>query len=202
MEQFYLTSVEELIALLYGEETTPRRIAGIYPIILEAAEEGDAVAEQLLENAASALVQSALAVIHKLKMEDDLSDRPLRGGFPQQHEDAQYLPATAAAHPRRPSYRTPSSPGSRRPARRAQGNRQSVTAVWRGCKTYSHAVPDTVAGNNPRTPQKTLRLRFCTTRSRALEVQAGGSSSRTEPANGASFAKCADCSKPTERLLA
>ncbi len=80
MEQFYLTSVEELISLLYGEETTPRRIAGIYPIILEAAEEGDEVAEQLLDSAATALVQAALAVIHKLKMEDKLFPVAVSGG--------------------------------------------------------------------------------------------------------------------------
>ncbi|RPI25586.1 MAG: hypothetical protein EHM61_13970, partial [Acidobacteria bacterium] len=80
MEQFYLTSVEELISLLYGEETTPRRIAGVYPLILEAAEEGDEVAGQLLESAAASLVQAALAVIRRLKMEDKVFPVALSGG--------------------------------------------------------------------------------------------------------------------------
>ena len=80
MEQFYLSSVEELISLLYGEDTTPRRIAGIYPLILEAAEEGDEVATLLIEKAAAALVHAAVAVTRKLKMEDKIFPVAVSGG--------------------------------------------------------------------------------------------------------------------------
>ncbi len=80
VEELYLTNVEELIGLFYGGESSPRRIAGLYPLILEAAEEGDAVACKLLEQAASALVKSAIAVIRKLQMESLIFPIALSGG--------------------------------------------------------------------------------------------------------------------------
>jgi glucosamine kinase len=67
IEQFYLASVDELISLLYVE-ATPSRIASMYPLILEAAEEGDWVAQSLLARAAEALVEAAGAVARRLNM--------------------------------------------------------------------------------------------------------------------------------------
>jgi len=80
VEELYLANVEELIGLFYGAESSPRRIAGLYPLVLEAAEEGDAVASNLLEKAASALVKTAVAVIRRLEMQSSIFPIALSGG--------------------------------------------------------------------------------------------------------------------------
>lgn len=80
VDELYLANVEELIGLFYGSESSPRRIAGIYPLVLEAAEEGDMVASNLIEQAASALTEAAVAVIRKLGMESSIFPIALSGG--------------------------------------------------------------------------------------------------------------------------
>jgi len=80
LEHFYLASVDELISYLHQEGGTPRHIAEMYPLILEAAEEGDAVAQTLLESAAAALCEAAVAVVRRLSMEDKIFPVCLMGG--------------------------------------------------------------------------------------------------------------------------
>jgi N-acetylglucosamine kinase-like BadF-type ATPase len=79
IEQFYLASIDELISLLYGE-ATPSRIASMYPLILEAAEEGDWVAQGLLMRAAEALVEAAEAVVKRLDMMETSFPVAVSGG--------------------------------------------------------------------------------------------------------------------------
>ncbi|MGH9340079.1 MAG: N-acetylglucosamine kinase [Acidobacteriota bacterium] len=70
---FYLGQVDDLIPLLYGDAGTSRRVAALYPMVLEAAEEGDQVAKCLLETAVQSLLAMAMAVIEKLQMKEDLT---------------------------------------------------------------------------------------------------------------------------------
>lgn len=78
--ELYLSSVEELIPVFYGGQMTPSRIAALYPLVLQAAEEGDEVAANLLEEAAVQLAETAWAVIRKLEMQEDRFPLAVSGG--------------------------------------------------------------------------------------------------------------------------
>ncbi|MBI4446615.1 MAG: hypothetical protein HY645_11985 [Acidobacteria bacterium] len=66
LKEFYLSSIDELVPMLYREDITPRRIASLYPLILACAEEDDAVALKLLADAAQALLLALKTVLRKL----------------------------------------------------------------------------------------------------------------------------------------
>jgi N-acetylglucosamine kinase-like BadF-type ATPase len=79
-KELCLERIDEMIPLLYSGETSPRQVAGLYPLILEAAEEGDSVASALIDQAAASLVEVALAVLRKLHMEKDDPVLAVSGG--------------------------------------------------------------------------------------------------------------------------
>ncbi|HSR70197.1 MAG TPA: BadF/BadG/BcrA/BcrD ATPase family protein [Acidobacteriota bacterium] len=68
--ELYLDSLQDLIPVLYGERVTPDRIASLFPLVLEAAEEGDQVSRRLLREAASELIDSVAAVSRQLHLDD------------------------------------------------------------------------------------------------------------------------------------
>ncbi|MDA2927495.1 hypothetical protein MYX78_09745 [Acidobacteria bacterium AH-259-G07] len=78
--ELYLDEIDELIHLLYEGNMTPRKIAALYPLVLQAAAEGDQVAQNLLNGAAAHLAETALAVIRKLGMEKENFPLAVSGG--------------------------------------------------------------------------------------------------------------------------
>lgn len=68
--ELYLDSLQDLIPVLYGERVTPDRIASLFPLVLEAADEGDEVAESLLRRAASDLMEAVLSVARQLRTKE------------------------------------------------------------------------------------------------------------------------------------
>lgn len=66
-----LESTEDLIPFLYSNPSSPGRIAALYPLVLEAADEGDPVAESIIGLAADALVEMAVTTAAKLDFARD-----------------------------------------------------------------------------------------------------------------------------------
>ncbi len=71
---------EGLIGLVYAPDFPRRRIAALLPLVEQAAEAGDAVAQDLLVAAGRELGLAAVAVIHGLGMEEDAFEVVLAGG--------------------------------------------------------------------------------------------------------------------------
>lgn len=71
LQELYLNRIDELIPILYGEGASPARIAALYPLVLQAAEEGDEVASALIERASRDLARIASAVMRQLGMETE-----------------------------------------------------------------------------------------------------------------------------------
>lgn len=80
MQEMYLKKIDDLIPLLYGQGMRPGKLAALYPLILQAAEEGDEVAGKLITRAAQDLAGAAIAVIRKLGMEQETFPVALSGG--------------------------------------------------------------------------------------------------------------------------
>lgn len=80
IREFYLTRIDDLIPLFYTEYVRPSRIAGLFPLVLECAEEGDEVAVSIVERAAGSLFQAAQAVIERLRMGGEGFPVALSGG--------------------------------------------------------------------------------------------------------------------------
>lgn len=66
VRELYLTSIDQVIPLLYQGQLSHTQIAALLPLVLEAAEEGDPVALQLIDQAAQQLAATATAVVTKL----------------------------------------------------------------------------------------------------------------------------------------
>lgn len=64
--ELYLSSIEEVIPLLYSGQLSQRNLAALYPLVVSAAEEEDPVAVGLLEEAAEELSCAASAVLRGL----------------------------------------------------------------------------------------------------------------------------------------
>jgi N-acetylglucosamine kinase-like BadF-type ATPase len=79
-KELCLERIDEMIPILYSGETSPRQVAGLYPLILEAAEEGDRVALTLIDQAAASLKEIAAAVLRKLHMEKEAPAVAVSGG--------------------------------------------------------------------------------------------------------------------------
>jgi N-acetylglucosamine kinase-like BadF-type ATPase len=79
-KELCLDRIDEMIPLFYAGDTSPRQLAGLYPLVLEAAEEGDPIASALIDQAAASLTEIALAVLRKLHMEKDAPEIALSGG--------------------------------------------------------------------------------------------------------------------------
>jgi N-acetylglucosamine kinase len=63
-----VASVDELVQLVYRPDFTRDRIAALFPIVLQEAEAGDAVARELLEDSGYELAQTTRAVLEKLQI--------------------------------------------------------------------------------------------------------------------------------------
>lgn len=61
-----LNEMIEIVPLLYGDQLTHASVAALYPLVMRAAQGGDAVARQLIEDAASKLSEMAAAVLLRL----------------------------------------------------------------------------------------------------------------------------------------
>lgn len=68
LEQLQVTSVDELVQLVYRPDFEKDRIAALFPVVLRCAQEGDAVARELLEGAGQELAASARAVLESLEI--------------------------------------------------------------------------------------------------------------------------------------
>jgi N-acetylglucosamine kinase-like BadF-type ATPase len=68
-ELLALDDLKEVIPLLSTAPLTPRRVAGLYPMVVRAAEEGDKVACELIEQATHKLVEMAVVTYRKFKKE-------------------------------------------------------------------------------------------------------------------------------------
>lgn len=79
-DQMMLGSTEEIISMLYTNPLSPHKIARLYPVVVEAADEGDDVALSLIRGAAQALADAAEAVIVKLEMPDSRVELATAGG--------------------------------------------------------------------------------------------------------------------------
>jgi N-acetylglucosamine kinase-like BadF-type ATPase len=68
---FHVTIAEDLSTAIYAPTITNERIAGFGKQVIEAARAGDAVARQIVNEAGRELGRTTVAVIRKLKMEND-----------------------------------------------------------------------------------------------------------------------------------
>ncbi len=69
--ELYIKGMHDLIPMLYDESVPPNRIASLFPLVVEAADEGDDVARGLLDDAAVKLYEIARAVILELGLDDE-----------------------------------------------------------------------------------------------------------------------------------
>lgn len=70
-DYFHVTLVEDLSTAIYAPTITNERIAGFGKQVIEAARSGDAVARGIMKEAGMELGRSAIAVIRKLRMENE-----------------------------------------------------------------------------------------------------------------------------------
>jgi N-acetylglucosamine kinase-like BadF-type ATPase len=70
-DYFHVTAAEDLSTAIYAPTITNERIAGFGKQVIEAARAGDAVARGIMKEAGQELGRSAIAVIRKLRMENE-----------------------------------------------------------------------------------------------------------------------------------
>jgi len=75
-----LSSIEDLVGKVYAEAMPRDRVSALAPLVLEAAEEGDAVAKGLLEYTGRELGVAAVAVARQLNMLGDQFEVATMGG--------------------------------------------------------------------------------------------------------------------------
>jgi N-acetylmuramic acid 6-phosphate etherase len=75
-----LAEPRELIPRIYGGDLDRSALAAFAPLVLEAAAAGDAVANQIVQSAASALADTTLAVARNLKLDSGTIPMALCGG--------------------------------------------------------------------------------------------------------------------------
>ncbi len=66
IQDLCLNEIIEIVPLLYGDQLTHASVAALYPLVMHAAEGGDAVARGLIEEAARKLAEMAAAVLVRL----------------------------------------------------------------------------------------------------------------------------------------
>lgn len=74
-------SVPELIPRIYRSGLAPADLAGLAPLVVHAAEEGDSVAQQLVERAFAALADTVIAVARQLRFRESEIPLALAGGL-------------------------------------------------------------------------------------------------------------------------
>jgi N-acetylglucosamine kinase-like BadF-type ATPase len=70
-EYFQLDSPTELPKIVYGDQREAIRLAPLSRVVEDAAKEGDVVAQQILSGAAEELAKAVVAVIKRLKLQDE-----------------------------------------------------------------------------------------------------------------------------------
>jgi N-acetylglucosamine kinase-like BadF-type ATPase len=76
-----LASVSELIPRVYRSGLAPADMAQLAPLVVHSAEEGDAVAQRLIERAAAALADIVTAVARQLQFQEEEIPLALTGGL-------------------------------------------------------------------------------------------------------------------------
>ena len=69
-EEKYLSSLDQIVRWVYGKEGGREGIAALCPMVFEAARDGDAVAQEIIEHAGRALGSLVGAVARRLRMQD------------------------------------------------------------------------------------------------------------------------------------
>ncbi len=69
MNVLHLNNIEELVTLVYRQKMTPTQVASLFPVVLEAAQQNDEVAIELLRRAGKELGETTNAVIKQLRMQ-------------------------------------------------------------------------------------------------------------------------------------
>lgn len=75
-----LESIEEVVPLVYSAQLSQNDLAGLYPLVMEAAREGDAVATGIIQEAASELAAACAAVMEGLRERESQLPVALCGG--------------------------------------------------------------------------------------------------------------------------
>ncbi len=63
-----MDSVDELVQIVYQPEFTRTQVAALFPVVLQEAQNGDELAQKLLDDAGLELAKSARAVLQKLQL--------------------------------------------------------------------------------------------------------------------------------------
>lgn len=79
-EFFQVATPDDLSTAIYAPTITNDRIAGFSKLVIQAAEEGDEVAREILKDAGKELGRAAVTVIHKLKMDQERFQVAFIGG--------------------------------------------------------------------------------------------------------------------------
>jgi len=80
MAHYALSDIAELRARVYGERESQRAISALVPLVLQAAEAGDASAESIIADAGEALAALGITVVRQLGMDSADYDLVLAGG--------------------------------------------------------------------------------------------------------------------------
>lgn len=68
LQAFEVASVDELVQMVYQPEFTRTQVAALFPVVLQEAQNGDAVAQSLLQDAGRELALTTRAVLQKLQL--------------------------------------------------------------------------------------------------------------------------------------
>ncbi len=81
LDHWDLNSTMELVPRVYRSGLAPADIARLAPLVVRAAEDGDAVARRLIERAASALADTVIGLARVLQLRDEKIPLALAGGL-------------------------------------------------------------------------------------------------------------------------
>jgi N-acetylglucosamine kinase len=97
LAQLEVAGIDELVQLVYRPDFTRDRIAALFPIVLEAAENSDATAQQLLADSGCELAHTTHAVLKKLNIKSvALLGGVFENAAPVRESFAQHLSAAIA----------------------------------------------------------------------------------------------------------
>ena len=68
LQSFGVDSVEELVKIVYQPDFSRTQVAALFPVVLQEAQNGDAVAQELLHDAGRELALTSRAVLQKLQL--------------------------------------------------------------------------------------------------------------------------------------
>jgi N-acetylglucosamine kinase-like BadF-type ATPase len=86
LKEWSLREPSELIPRVYRSEIRPADVAHLAPLVVRIAQEGDTIAQQLVQNAAKALARTATTVARKLRFTENEIPLALTGGLMLQAE--------------------------------------------------------------------------------------------------------------------